>query len=192
MMTSVVWMKTSGGLVDGTWDDDGLDTITLQLKAFWTAIKYLYPSTLELRDITWYAEGPDVTPPNPMIRRDLVGVTGGLGTQGLPPQVASTITLLTSSRKHWGRMYLPSPAAGVLDVADSKDGRWDHATVDTFAQGFADACAALYAAGGYVPVVWSPTAQAALGVVGIQCDDVPDVIRNRRFATTGYKKLIVE
>jgi hypothetical protein len=41
---------------------------------------------------------------------------------------------------------------------------------------------------GLIPAVYSRAGAGFMSVVGVEVDDVPDIQRRRRFATTGYRK----
>jgi len=117
-------------------------------------------------------------PPENKFSWNLVGTGAG---SALPPQVASTITEMTPSRRNWGRLYLP----GITTANVGTNGRWLTATVDAWAQAYEQMVLALATAGFYVVVptttVSGQPARTLQVITGVQCDDVPDVQRRRRY-----------
>ena len=105
------------------------------------------------------------------------------GANALAPQVAMTATLKTATRKRWGRVYLPSLTTGLTDAY----GRWSHATCDA-AAGFLRDLYDDVAAFDWYPVVFrkGTTTGECEAVNTISVDDVPDVIRRRRYDRATY------
>jgi hypothetical protein len=124
----------------------------------------------------------------PPVRATGKANAGLLAASRLPDQLAVALTLLTCSRKHWGRFYLPG--LGVAQY-DSTYGRVTTAAADalslalrTLVNNLAGAAGGVYELG-----VWSPTGLAWLNTTSVQCDDVPDVIRRRRPKQAAYRKV---
>jgi hypothetical protein len=109
---------------------------------------------------------------------------GGSAADRLPPQIACSVTEETAVRKRWGRFYIPGFV--VTDVSTS--GRFAGSVVTQIA----DAASTMYnqmngAGRGFVSY---RRADATFQLVsGIRVDDVPDVIRRRRFSTTLNRQL---
>jgi len=108
------------------------------------------------------------------------------------PQATSTITEETPSRRHWGRLYIPTIHGGTLKAG----GRFTTATVDALCQAYSD-MAVSASASDFFPVVpttsqWngqvSVPMRALQNVTGCRVDDVPDVIRRRRHRESSYMK----
>jgi len=204
------FIKTSAGSpaawVDGT-DLPALETL---LNSFWGSIKGKYRSFVHLDQYRWYADGPAFYElneggtayvpigDNPALRVTEVDVAGTqAGANALPPQCAMTVTEKCSSRKNWGRWYLPAPTA----VEVSTEGRID----STALSDILTAAVTLYngaRAANYVPVVWSiqkperpkkpsgtlPAQVAtAFEVTSLQMDNLFDVIRSRRWGAATVK-----
>jgi hypothetical protein len=104
-----------------------------------------------------------------------------IGTGSSAPQTSSTVTEVTPSRRHWGRMYSPGLDAGSILAS----GRLSATTVD----GIVNTISARYEdlmQWQLFPVV--PTTRVdgvakrtLQAVTGIKVDDVLDVQRRRRF-----------
>jgi len=164
----------------------------------------------ELSEYRWYKDGPDIAPPQEPVR---VVPKAVLGTNAstvypahLPPQVAVSVTEQTPSSRHWGRFYLPAPAiwkAGdaVATPVLTTTGRFHSDFLTNYANAvdtFYEACRT-----GSIPiVVYSKAkperetaagttlpAQAAMAIEvnQTQIDDVPDVLRSRRFSDPTLK-----
>lgn len=189
METSAYWAIESGGFFGDTWDDTLKEAVEAAIGTWWTATKSNYAETLTFDSIRWYDAGTGITPPNPANRVTAVGVAGTSSSHSLPPQVCSTLTLQTASRKHWGRMYLPAPTDAATS-SGTADGRFGEAYVDAVTGDWATAMAPLAADTHVLQTVWSPVSVSALGVSAYSADDVPDVQRRRRFATVGYKSTV--
>ncbi len=188
----------SGSPVD-TWVEADFTGVESAIDAAWLAIKPLYQGFTKLSGIRWYKAGPqDAAPQEPVrvVDRDVVG-TSAAGQQ-CPHQVAVSVTEQTSSRRAWGRFYLPSPNINLLN---GSSGRYTSAGLTTIANAFdtmyeanklANVPVVVYsaakparttAAGTTLPAI----AARALTVDQLQVDDVPDVIRTRRLKTTALK-----
>jgi hypothetical protein len=102
--------------------------------------------------------------------------------------VACSVTIRTDQRRHWGRFYLPSLGQAVLD---STTGRISTAFADQVA-----AAAVLLtdrsntSLGHPTLTVWSRTGGTHHDPQSVAVDDVPDVIRSRRFKKPIYKKIL--
>jgi len=169
-------------------------------ETFWTGVKDNYPDSITLKQVRWYKAGPDITPPQPPTRThsfDLPGtITGGIQT---PPQVALSVTEKTSDPNSWGRFYLP---CGVWATVGDVNGRFLQAFLDDVGTGYSTFHTNCVTASMH-PVVYSaakPVRQTAadrragvtpgslpavdaraLAITNYQIDDIPDVIRSRRW-----------
>jgi hypothetical protein len=197
---------TPGTYVDGT----DLPAVETALGTYWGTLKTNMPTFLHSDQFRWYKDGPayyelngdgtayvPIAAGNPAIRVTEVDVAGSAATAALPPQSAVTVTERTSSRLHWGRWYLPSPAAAVADT----DGRLASGQITSWlgaAVTFYNACRAAQ----MVPVVWSiqkptrhkkngatlaPAPAVAYEVTSLQMDNLFDVIRSRRYRAATVK-----
>jgi hypothetical protein len=139
----------------------------------------------------WYKFGPEIVPPQEPVRVIEWDVDGTASGSALPPQVAVSVTEMTSSRRAWGRFYLPFNALANTDA----QGRIATASLTLIADKL-DAMYETCLAAGLIPVVYSPAKPEretagggtlpaiearALTVDKLQVDDVFDVIRSRRW-----------
>lgn len=197
---------TPGTYVDGT----DLPAVETAVGNYWTAIKAQFPTWTHSDQFRWYKDGPAFyhlntegtayvpNGDNPAIRVTEVDVAGTASVSTtLPPQVALTVTERTSSRRHWGRWYLPAQSTNNADAA----GRMESTNLGnllTSAVTFYNACRSA----SMVPVVWSiakperpkagggtlPAAPAvAYEVTSLQMDNLFDVIRSRRYDVATIK-----
>jgi hypothetical protein len=114
------------------------------------------------------------------------GLTGQVATSRLPDQLAVNVTLRTSSRKHWGRFYIPGIASTKFDLTY---GRPTSTVCDTLATATRTLGTSLMANTAATElVVYSHQHQAVLSVDEIHCDNVADVIRRRRAKMVSYRK----
>lgn len=198
------FLKVASGAPASYVDGTDLPAVETALSAFWTTEKTDYPSFMHSDQFRWYKDGPAFYAlngdssayvpigDNPAIRVTEVDVAGTSGaTAILPPQCAFSITEKTSSRKHWGRFYLPSGDANRLD-ATGLLGETERSGTLAAAVTFYNACRTA----SMLPVVWSVQkpvrpkagggtlpAQAATAyeIVSLQMDDIVDVVRRRRY-----------
>jgi hypothetical protein len=120
--------------------------------------------------------------------RSVTRAVAGTGAFGdLPPQVACSITLRTASRRSWGRTYLPLGALGASN--DLSGGRFSTSYVDYVANATGTLVGTL-ASNDFYLVVYSATKSALLNVEQVEVDNVPDVIRRRRWKSSTYKKIL--
>lgn len=197
-MSTLHLLNRTGGLPDATWTTTDYTTAETALDTYWTALKGMYSSNgaATLSGYTWRADGPAFKPfgtsLQPTLRITNRSVAGAETAEPLPPQVAVTVTEVIpatyvahdvegvgdQTRNRWGRMYLPAPAASMVD-----DGR----PTAAFLTNVANAHQTLYnslVAADLLPVVYSPTTGHAWSVDEIHVDDVFDVVRRRRFRNT--------
>lgn len=181
------FVNMTSGSPDDSWTTGDFTALETAILAWWTTIKTMVGGGLSLQEIRWYRIGPGITPPNPVIRVLPVGVaaTGAFGS--VPPQVACSITFRTASRKSWGRSYLPIHAfAGSSDMSS---GRFSNSYVDSVA-GATNTLVTSAASSDFYLVVYSKTKNALLNVESVEVDNVPDVVRRRRWKTATYKKIL--
>lgn len=198
------FLRLSGGAPSDAWGSADFDAVEAGFDAMWTTMKPWHRSNLILSQYRWYKDGPAIEPPQEPVRvvdRAVAGTAADASYPGgIPPQVAVSVTEKTATRRHWGRFYWPQPAycksGGLLaNVTFGSGGRFGSALLtdlansgDTFyeAARTANVPVVVYskakpirptAGGGELP------AQGALAITvdNLQVDDVPDVIRSRRF-----------
>jgi hypothetical protein len=184
VMTHIDFINITAGAPDDTWTSGDFTTVEAAIDAFWTSIKAMYHSGLVLTEYRWYRVGPGARAPEPTVRVTSRSVAGTSGTGPLPQQCAVTISLRTALRKHWGRMYLPSPSMSALGTA----GLMLNTNADTIAGGFNTLVTTVETADFY-PVVYSPTRQRAYAVNRFVVDNVIDIQRRRRPEKQTYQKV---
>lgn len=186
MQTGFALFKISGSDPDASWDGSDFSNAETIFDTWWGAVKSYFSTQLKLEEYRWYQEGPAIVPPNPAHRITSVAVAGTNSNAALPPQVSSTVTLQTPLRKYWGRCYLPQLAVDVLTSSGTDTGRMNSTFVDAMATAAHDMFDDLGGIG-LIPAVYSRTGKSFLAVTGVEVDDVPDIQRPRRPATTGYR-----
>jgi hypothetical protein len=206
------FIKATGG-TPGTYNDTtDLAAVETAAGTFFNSLKPDYPAFMHSDQYRWYKDGPafwhtnaagdKVIPviPNPAIRITEVDVPGTMtgGIPANPPQLATSVTEKTSSRKNWGRFYLPAIQPSLAD----NDGRMTTAKTDSICAAtvtFYNACRAA----SMIPVVHSipKLARATAGggelpaqnsiafeITSIQVDNLFDIIRRRRYSAPTYRK----
>lgn len=163
------------------------------LDTWWTAEKSLHTAHWLLAGYQWRnisADGPisaetGFVLPRPTWRSTSRSVVGTAAAPPNPDSSAVSVTFVTASRKHWGRVYLPAVMAG----RNTNESRLTSATCDSIAGNFDTLLNALGTQpASIVPVVWSPKYRGCLTLVALKCDDVPDVVRRRRPKIKTYEK----
>lgn len=182
-----------GGNVLSMLNDADAAIVETALDALWTTIKPRVTSHWVLSSYTWRHFSADfplgetgLSKPGVTWRvtsRNLPGTS--TATTGVPDQSSANLTFLTSSRKHWGRVYLPPVHGNDITLFS----RWGTTSVDLWAGAFNTLFDTLTNnARAIHPVIYSTKYRGALHVRGLQMDDVPDVIRSRRPKTRTYRK----
>lgn len=140
---------------------------------------------ITLRESRFYALGssaaellgaPDLVVPH--------GISGSSAGAPANPQMAISITWLTDQRRQWGRSYLPGVTATHLD----SNGR----ILQSFCTALANKSHVLTnrSGTGACLTVWSRKQWTHHDPQWIQVDDVPDVIRSRRYKSTHFRAKI--
>jgi hypothetical protein len=199
------FLKTVSGTPSNDWSSGTeYSAVETAFNAMWTTDKTDYPSFMHLDQYRWYKDGPDFWElntagtayvpkgDNAAVRVTEVDVAGtSSATAVLPPQVAWSLTEITSKRRSWGRFYLPAGDANRLDNTGLLGATELGSTLGA-AVTFYNACRTATA----IPVVFSiqkperPKAgggtldavgATAYEVTSLQMDDICDVIRSRRY-----------
>jgi hypothetical protein len=180
------FLNITGGAPDDTWVDADYTTLETAILAFWTTAKQYASTGYSLAELRWYRVGAGVVKPNPAVRvNTLASPVAGTGTANLlPPQVACSVTFRTAVRRSWGRTYLPltgvSLAAGEV---------FSNAMVGTLANA-AQTLLQSAASSDFVQVVTSLHLNAALAVEHVEVDNVPDIIRRRRWKQQSFRSIL--
>lgn len=177
------FVNTEAGVAGETLNDTKKAAVETAFSSFWTSAKAWAPSYVKLDSYRWYGvnfSDPLTGPPTRITQ-----LTPSAGTSGNYPvsQVATSITLRTALRKHWGRIYFPGAIVG---NADGLVASGDVNAMAGWFQTFMLACGTANVA----PVVYSTARQAAMSVSQIEVDNVSDVVRRRRPRASTYKKIL--
>lgn len=185
-MFGIHWINTTSGSLDTSWITADYTAVESAVQTFFTAIAGYVSTSCRLVEHRWYPFGPGVTAPNPPSRVATIATPiVGTGSGQWVHQQASTVTLRTSLRKHWGRMYLPITAGPV-----TTGGQYTTAFCDAVGNAARTMLTGPGTSQGVVPVVWSRSKQRAYGITDIEVDSVPDIIRRRRPRSTNYRKIV--
>jgi hypothetical protein len=169
------FVNITGGAADDTWITADFTTLEARLSTWFLAVKPYVPTYARFSRVLWHRVGPGIAKPNPAVRiLDIASPQSGTSGPTLPPQCASSITLRTGLRRHWGRTYLPFTAPLTTDTRVSSAQRVaiTGATVALLNGAYSD---------DFHPVVVSTTRNRAFGVEAVEVDDVVDIVRRRRF-----------
>lgn len=170
-----------GRLTDGQKADAEADLDTLM-----TAQMALMHQSHTLKGYAWHDVDAGDKYYGPVDRLTSKNIAGSAAGTRLPDQVAASVTWRTASRKHWGRVYVPGISHSSLDALYGRPTNgWCDQTASNF-RTFANALLSNTAATELV--VYSHAHQAILSVDEIHCDNVPDVVRRRRFKQPSYRK----
>lgn len=182
----VHYANTTGGNPDTSWTTADFTAVETAALAGWDAVASSISADFKAVEFRWYAFGPGVGKPNPPAR--ITAISGshvGTAGQNNPHQAATTVTLRTALRRHWGRIYLPLAVATL-----NTHGQQSSASVDSLLNSVKGILVGAEASQGIVPVVYDRVRGQALGVTALEMDSVPDVIRRRRPRDTGYRKVL--
>lgn len=192
-MTTHHFLNITGGVPDATWTAGDYTAVEGAMDAWWTAVKPNYAPTIKLSEYNWRADGPAFRPHgtslSPTLRITAKSVPGTSAVEGLPPQVAVTVTETTAStfiaedvegvgdqvRNRWGRFYMPAPSIGCV-----VDGRLATSVQNSMSSAIDTAYEACVSAQ-IIPVVYSPTTGHSWSILETHLDDIFDVIRSRRY-----------
>jgi len=179
------WRHATPGLPDDDADMNGTnrDIATQKIINFLNSVMTFISNKYVAKEVRWYDVRKDALPVGPPLQVGPLGIAGTSANSALPPQVACSVTFKTAVRKNWGRFYLPGIQSGELAPQG-------YFLTPMLAQ-IADAARALTDRGGTVSetlCVWSPTEKTHHDPQLVMVDDVPDVIRSRRFSTTLHRE----
>jgi len=170
-------------------DDTQKAAAEVDLKAYMDALAGMQNPGFSSHSIVWHDHraGEPFYGPADRVTTYATAVGSGPGTR-LPDQVACSVTMRTSSRKHWGRVYVPGLGSARFDATY---GRFLSSTCDALASTLRDLYSGLEGnTASTTMVVYSTAHQAALTIDEIVCDDVVDIIRRRRAKAVNYRKII--
>lgn len=182
------------GLPDqlGSIANDDRAAYAAAVNTFWDNIQGYVSTKVNLVAVKFYEMGDDpddqMGPPVQVVNGTNLG---GSSAQVLPPQMASSVTLKHPSTggvgktgSRWGRIYVPGVTVAALDA----NGRFN----DTYITLLVGSAQALWqpvnGANGVRGTIWSRKLWQHFDPSSLQVDDVPDVIRSRRFSTTHLRR----
>lgn len=174
-MFGVHWLNTTGGALDATWDRDDYLAVHSAVAQFATAMASYVPNSIRFTENRFYPFGPGVTKPNPPDEVFGLGGIAGAASAASPYQLATSVTIRTALRVHWGRFYLPASANNI-----SGNGLFGPSFVTNVASAARTFLSAPGASRGIVPCVYDRVRHTAFGMTELAVDDVPDIIRRRR------------
>lgn len=162
------------------------------LIAWWTTMKAHSTSHWAMKEIQWRDFGANnpigesgLSKPSPIWRTTANVVAGTGAINPNPDQTAATVTFMTASRKHWGRVYAPATITSNLTAF----ARLSTTYVDALALATRTLLNSLNGLAAQTDVmVWSPKYRGANFIRELQVDDTPDVVRRRRAKQTTYRK----
>jgi hypothetical protein len=169
--------------------DAQLEAIGSELASFWTAIGTFLAPTYTLVETRFYRGYNGDGSPGEVDLVQVHEIAGGGVGSALPPQIACSITeiLGAESRRHWGRFYLPGFNVGSV----AADGSWAGSTVTNVATS-AQNMYNLWTTAEVFPIVWVGRAPGGASgfaqVTEIRVDNIPDVIRRRRFEDVSQRE----
>jgi hypothetical protein len=178
------FLNMTAGNPDDTWIAADYVNCETAINTWWSAVAAYPHSNIKFTTVLWHRVGTGVSKPNPAERIMTVGapVTSS-GGAGAIPQAACSITFRTGVRKSWGRTYLPLGPNAVTA------GRPTAVAVDAIANATNTLVTSLASQDFYLVVVSKPLA-SSLNVENVEVDNVPDVIRRRRWKKQTYRKIL--
>lgn len=176
MVSHTDWVTAAGGTATKLSSAECTSLLTA-LGTWWTTAKAFTCPSYTLREFRVYDYDPIDPRPGPAIQVSAVGTVGTSASGRLPDQIAATTTYKTSSRKHWGRSYMPTLNQGVIDTTY---GRLTNGHCTALANATRTLLQTTGSSGLCNPVVVSIGHPAVLGIKELQVDNVPDIQRRRR------------
>jgi hypothetical protein len=196
------FVNLTNGDVDSSWDAGDYADFDPAVRAFLTALAPLFANRLTCDYVNAYrmSFNPYLPPGSPDELKKPFADSGPpehqflineVGTgQGQAPQVTSTVSEITLSRSHWGRMYLPNLATSSVAIS----GRLTNAAADAYCQAVHDLYDTMATLQFYAVVpttqIDKHAARTLQFVNGVRVDDVVDVHRSRRHQHALYKKTL--
>lgn len=185
------------GIVDNLPDSLGSitngdrDAFATTVQSFWDTIKVNVSTMVKLVQIRFYELGEDLqTDMGPPVYVKTYNSAGASSFQIMPPQMAMSVTLKHPSTggvgrtgSRWGRFYIPGWTAGAF----AGTGRFDSTFIGTVANKAVELYRPSGGVNGCKGTIWSRKAWAHFDPNVIQVDDVPDVVRSRRFSSTNTR-----
>jgi hypothetical protein len=186
----------TGGTVDPSWTQTDFEQATIQLQNICVAWSgHMSPAgrftQMVVHEMAFnpLSESKPFPPSGPPVYQAAMNVTGTSGT-AIAPQIACSVTEAHSRRKNWGRFYLPFVGSDQFDAA----GRFLTSEIAALAVAVQTNYETLmglelFPVVPYTSVEGQPN-RGLFTVAEIRVDNVPDVIRRRRFATATARQIL--
>jgi hypothetical protein len=176
------FVNTAGELPGAPASDTQKAAVETAFGTFWTSAKAWCPPAVRLSQYRWYHLTFDDPLSGPPTRATQITEVAGNNSVIEVAQCATSITMRTALRKHWGRIYLP----GVHNVTGGFQANSEVDQLAAYWSTFLKACQTAQ----LVPVIYSGTRQMVFSITAIEVDNVPDVVRRRRPHNSTYKKIL--
>lgn len=164
----------------GSPSSSSYEAVEAKYDAFFDALEYTFGAGTRIKGYRWSQWKNDYSGTDPSFRfasRETVTGNGSL----LPPQVACAVTEETDIRRRWGRFYLPFLSQGIINAA----GRIQSSTCTTIGAAAVTLLDTIEDEWRHVTV--SSLTPNLLATNFVRVDDVPDVIRSRRFGASTFR-----
>lgn len=165
-------------------DDQARTDFTTDMQTWINTVSAHLSTKIKLKELRFYdvpaTPGANMGDPVKVTAMNVAGTSTSLI---LPPQVSCSVTFKTEQRKRWGRFYVPGLTGANLD----EFGRWGNQTCATFST--ATAGLTFRGGTGAALVVFSRIHWNHEDPTEVQVDNVPDVVRRRRFSHTTFRSI---
>lgn len=171
------------------WSSAGRAAVEGYFDTWVTAVKVFFPTYVTVDAYKWYAldaSGRTQGAPSRVTDKNIAGTGTGSSVDNMP-QMAMSVTEKSTSRRRWGRFYLPT---GKMTLTTS--GRFSATQIDIVADATEILYNAIKANTTDSPAVKRVVTKVRLDgsyeyVTSIQIDDIVDVIRRRRWDTPAIR-----
>ena len=160
-------------------------SFVIEFTNWFTNVDAYISTDILISEIRFY-EMSTATPgePGPAVFVQPLALAGSSLEKRCPPQVAMSVSERTAVRARWGRFYIP----GLVTTVCAFDGRFDNAIVTEVATHTESLYEAMRDTGREFCSYRRSDGTYQL-VKAIVVDNVPDVIRRRRFSTTTFRDI---
>jgi hypothetical protein len=182
-----------------TWVTADFTAAEARFLTWLTSVNGYVPNYVVKDSIRWYrrhfnplTETKPFAHSGPPVRVLSVSAAAGGGGGTGPPQLAMSVTERTALPRHWGRFYLPTDPAA---ITASTNGRFSSSAMTAIGNATDTLYEGLHTDHFNVCVPCTQLdkqpVRALLGVTQLAVDDIPDVIRRRRWDTVGARNVHV-
>lgn len=156
------------------------ESVEAKFDAFWTATQSFYGTGTRIVGYRWSKWKDDFSKTDPSFRFATRALNAVSTDRIAAPQMACAVTEETDIRRRWGRFYLP-----FLDTATLFNGRFTNAVCDGIGAAAKDLLETIEDEWQHVTV--STLTPHVLATRFVRVDNVPDVIRSRRWRGSSYR-----